>query len=373
MSNPSIKILSWNTCWGCQKADQTSINDGTSTFLANQCYELKQPNKVPLCQDNVEKLIIPNTSAELYDIIFLQEYVKTSLEDKLVAEGYDLCKGQVMDEGIATFFKADRFKKLNTTDIIDNIQTDGKAGRGFQIIFVQDKKTKEYYALLNIHNGKKIVDSYKNGLQARISAILHNKISVLNRVLSSEKLIKYIHVIFGGDFNDGPENEPKDTKSTDVDNFRNYWKGIKPFSQLSKSTYSVVNGLRNVNVSTKKLIPPPKTCCTGRVFIRNPHIANATNVKMQKTTEEAKAAKDNITDREGDKLYGDYILISDGLKYVDDVKIVDNQMNPSSDHLAVTCTINLVDSMPKTAQPYSTNNKYLKYKNKYLNLKKLIN
>jgi len=159
-----IKILSWNTCWGCQKADETSKNDKTSVVLATKCAKLKNdmenPYNTPPCEDNVEKLILEPNPIQ-YDIIFLQEYVKTSLEDKLVSGGYDLCQGNVAGEGIATFFKTDRFKKLNTTDIIDNIQTDGTGGRGFQIIFVQDKKTNAYYILMNIHNGKQIKESYK--------------------------------------------------------------------------------------------------------------------------------------------------------------------------------------------------------------------
>ena len=369
MSNP-IKILSWNTCWGCQKADETSKNDATSTFLANQCYKLKQSTKVPQCQDNVEKLIIPNATNE-YDIIFLQEYVKTSLEDTLIKRGYDLCKGQVMDEGIATFFKADRFKKLNTTDIIDNIQTDGKAGRGFQIIFVQDKMTNEYYALLNIHNGKKIKESYKDGLEKRISIILNDNIEVLEQVVTNYHTINNFNIIFGGDFNDGGDNERADIN---VDITRNYWKGLKPFSWLETSLISsspnvkrVITNLTNIEVKIQgdaKNYIPPKTCCTGRTGIRS----KTPDDKGTQGETSALAPKD----REGDNLYGDYILISEGLEYKEPIQTLPEQQNPSADHLAVTCTIKLKQT---TGGSITSNylDKYLKYKNKYLSLKKLIN
>jgi hypothetical protein len=368
MSVP-IKILSWNTCWGCQKADETSKNDGTSVVLATKCAELKNnmknPHDTPPCEYNVEKLILEPIQ---YDIIFLQEYVKTSLEDKLVSKGYDLCQGNVAGEGIATFFKTDRFKKLNTTDIIDNIQTDGKGGRGFQIIFVQDKKTQAYYILMNIHNGKRIKESYKEGLETRISTILNNKIEVLERVVKDNpNIINGINIIFGGDFNDGGDNEPKDMKPEDVDKYRNYWKGLMPFSYLDPivtSLENVKNVIKKLNTMKVKIqgkdssYAPPKTCCTGRVFVRSEPVE----------TDDAKEAQGNDKDREGDKLYGDYILINNALEYKEEIQTLPEQQNPSADHLAVTCTISLTQIKGGSIINYL--DKYLKYKNKYLNLKK---
>ncbi len=62
----NLKILSWNICWGCMKADHTSHLDTTAQFLAEKCVEIQE------CLNNVAKLI----NNDKYDIIGLQEAAK---------------------------------------------------------------------------------------------------------------------------------------------------------------------------------------------------------------------------------------------------------------------------------------------------------
>ena len=68
MSN-QLKILSWNLCWGCMKADHTSQHDVTARTLALECLKTKDTNN---CLNNVVKLI----ENDSYDFIGLQEAAK---------------------------------------------------------------------------------------------------------------------------------------------------------------------------------------------------------------------------------------------------------------------------------------------------------
>ena len=50
----NLKILSWNICWGCMKADDTSVGDRSALALAEKCVEIQE------CLNNVAKLIMIN-------------------------------------------------------------------------------------------------------------------------------------------------------------------------------------------------------------------------------------------------------------------------------------------------------------------------
>jgi endonuclease/exonuclease/phosphatase family metal-dependent hydrolase len=103
------------------------------------------------------------------------------------------------------------------------------------------------------------------------------------------------HVIVAGDFNDHGTQE--------------FWR-----------TGLMIKGQ---NVTSKGIQPPP-TCCTpmaGNTLLRSP--SNNT-----------------------DTLYGDYILISDGLRYRQGNRIppqfnIDAMSNPTSDHLPIEASIDI--------------------------------
>ena len=64
----TLKILSWNICWGCMAADHTSKKDGTAYDLALECEKINK-NNAHVCLNNVKDLL----NAEAYDFIGLQE------------------------------------------------------------------------------------------------------------------------------------------------------------------------------------------------------------------------------------------------------------------------------------------------------------
>ena len=61
-----MKILSWNICWGCMAADESSEYDLTAAKLAVVCQENKVAGK-PTCLFNVVDFIKKSD----YDLIAL--------------------------------------------------------------------------------------------------------------------------------------------------------------------------------------------------------------------------------------------------------------------------------------------------------------
>lgn len=102
----NLKILSWNICWGCMTADDTSHLDTTAQVLAEKCA------RTQVCLTNVAKLI----DNDEYDIIGLQEATKyndiilksKNLQEMGCVHHALYIKGNTID--LTTFYNKQKFK-----------------------------------------------------------------------------------------------------------------------------------------------------------------------------------------------------------------------------------------------------------------------
>jgi len=300
-----LKILSWNICWECMSANQTS------NTLAIYC-----KNNKNTCLLNVVDLI----DQEEYDIIGLQEAAKYNViiseSDKLRKMGcihHALNKNSIVD--LTTFYNIQKFKVLAVK--VGNLFN--KQGRPYHIIFLQHNKTSDKYIIINLHNGHydRTKSEYfsKDYLEKTLGADIENLFIVDSSKtqkdfmnIENEKLSNGSHLftentfktIVLGDFNDNAGE--------------NYWQGLQPF----KINTSFQN-LSSIVVSSQKT-KPPKTCCTGHSSLR--------------------------TADDKDFSIGDYILIDANLKYSTHNTIVQYFMDNiktklTSDHKPVYAIIKI--------------------------------
>ena len=325
-----MNILTYNVCWGCMAANETSSKNVTAYNLAKKCKDLsnKSSGSHP-CLDNVTNILINGN----YDIIGLQEVVNFNIiYDKLKGKKniYNYVHSKVINKqnihiNIVTIYDKNKYKILyiksgNIETIDKNIgRTDRKElvedGRPYQILFLNRIIDSKKFIFINLHNGHNIS---KDILIKNLSYNLNNVFNVIgtsqninNADMYSEKY-KYIdiittrdfldknniHVIVAGDFNDHGRF--------------NYWDELKIFNN------SKIPELSEISVSSQSFEPPPKSCCqTKRVNTMDP-------------------------------FYGDYILISENLKYITNNKIpTDFNPNhnkcPTSDHMPIMAKIDFVN------------------------------
>jgi hypothetical protein len=282
-------------------ANNTSQYDGTAQPLANKCHDLHEKTKQNTCLLNVANFI--DKECHDYDFIGTQENGNweelNSASNTLSKMGYIVHltnKGMVK---FVTYYNPDRYTLLGgkVGDLI--IPSPKEEGRPYQILFFVDKQTKKDILFINVHN------SHNNG-RTRIKTNFRDIASGFmmkkgeqsinlesnygNDDITSLIKDKTFYVMMTGDHND--HGNIKESK---------YWKGIKPFEL---SNYP---NLKNIKLSTNN-VEPPFTCCD--------------------TTRKKK---------NGDFRYGDYILISDNLKFIKNNTIstieYDSDNYPTSDHL----------------------------------------
>ena len=319
----NLKILSWNICWGCMKADDTSAGDGTARFLAQECKQSQ------LCLQNVVELI----NYEEYDIIGLQEAAKyadiINRSPRLRTMGcihhtLHISRGRIIvDIDLTTFYNTEKFKVMAVK--VGNIDEFDQDGRPYHIIFLEHTNTSDKYIIINLHNAHSIS---KNDLQRRLS----NNIDTLFIVDPVNRNKDFMNIEDMG-VSDGSQLFEDNTFKTIVlgdfnDHGRgNYWRGLQPFSNTS------FQNLRSIVVSSQT-IPPPYTCCTGKNSLR--------------------------TAGDRDDLFGDYILIDNSLNYSTPNTIVKYFMDNiktklSSDHKPVFAIIEIlavpVEVPPAAAVP----------------------
>ena len=310
----NLKILSWNICWGCMKADDTSHLDTTAQFLAGKCVEIQE------CLNNVAKLI----NNENYDIIGLQEAAKYN--DIIFKSGNLQKMGSIHHTlrigenkiDLITFYNKQKFKVLAVK--VGNIDTSNQEGRPYHIIFLQHTRTPDKYIIINLQNGRG-TDYEKELLEKRLSTDINNLyivnpsdknkdfMNIEDRKLrdGSTLLNNTFKTIILGDFNEEGED---------------YWRGLQPFKHTS------FQNLRSIVVSSKT-IEPPKTCCTGS------SLRTAGNM---------------------DYFIGDYILIDDSLEYSQSNTIVDyftdhSATELSSDHKPVYAIIKIPNAALAVVSP----------------------
>lgn len=302
----SIKVLTYNLCWGCMNADNSSKSDRTAKVLATTCELLRNTNNNNhVCLKNVAEFI--DNKCQDYDFIGTQENgnyeVLNNTSFVLKGMGY---VSHFVNKGRAkfvTYYNTSRYILLGgkVGDLI--IKNSTAKGRPYQILFFEDNKTKNNIIFINVHNShhdgrKRILENFKeltNGFLANGQTNINLKSNYGNFDISNLITDKQFKIIMAGDHND---------HSTDESNFH---QGIKPFAN------SKYPNLKDINLSTQSHIPPKSCCDTQR------------------------------TKQHRDFRYSDYILISDNLEFITPNKIADIEYDsviyPTSDHLPVIAEI----------------------------------
>lgn len=402
-----LNVLSWNICFGCMYANEKSKSDVTALVIAEYCKTKNKETNTHECLNNVIKFINNGN----YDLIGLQEVVETINWDEIISRNTNLQKmayvfntvnfkfnGKDPDlaASMVTLYNKERFTLIAAT--VGNLSTDKFDGRPYQMLYLNDNTTNDKYLMINLHNGK-FDPFHKEELEKKFSTFINQPVGYLNQNnIHSLKLddkktsLREIicetipHVICLGDFNDGPYQHKKyindfklrkEPTYSDLntrkefmryrkaqlgkDYLEKYWQGL----QLFKNSESILN---KIIINTKG-IEPPKTCCTGKEFLRgflNPKTGKLEPANVFSNDDYTPFDKAQIDKNDdGDKDFGDYILISNGLDY-DHTFITAHNVGASSDHKPVSCKITV-------SRESSDFKKYLIYKNKYLKLKNISN
>ena len=291
-----IYCLTWNICWGCMSANETSKFDVTAKALAEYCV------KTQSCLSNVTKVL-----QHPYDIIALQEVVHPDIIQHFpyhcINTSIQNSKGAFVT--ITTFYK-----KYTPIQVYFGIVTDLNDVRPYQIILFEYNRLRFYF--INIHNAHGVS-------REQLERVLHsNKLCFtptqdVNMVLpyspDMEPLLqnicppfdvngmhffhkkKPVHpIIMAGDFNDNNEED------------KNYWKGLY---------------VNSVQIQSPD---PPPTCCTPT----------------------KRALELRRDDYNNDTKSGDYILSNGTFTVNNRVPIhfnYDAMTFPTSDHLPVEAVI----------------------------------
>lgn len=305
----NIDILSYNLSWGCM----TPSNKNNSVKkLSQYCVEKTKNKKTSICLENALKIIDDNENP--YSFIGLQEaskyYILIKKSKKLQEMKYihSNTLNNNLGENLITFYNQRKYKLLffKTDTLLKN-------DRPVHILFFKNQINNTNLILINLHSYH-----YTNNENKKLNKILSDLLDIKNNILGTiidekikpknfknninkqiinEKILdlKNPNIIIMGDWNDHKKY--------------NYWKSFKPFE------YTKINEIKNIIVKSKK---PPNTCCVGKKSLRP----------------DSK-----------DKLYGDYILISDNLKFKKE-NFIPKKYNlfnaykfPTSDHLPIKAII----------------------------------
>jgi len=338
MENQSLKLCSWNICFGCMTSKDPVI-DRSARHLAEYCTKKYKETGKNICLDNVVNVL----NKKKYDFIGLQEAtngINIYKQLKTIYPSYRYTHSHCGPAEIITIYDSDKF-------VLDYITCGDlgytEKGRPYQILFLTKIDTKHKIILVNLHSPHEFGNSVKRNFSRMLSndlpksynnnGLKFNLCNLLNRDNISEYINKYandFNTIIMGDFNDHG-------------NF-NIWTGFKLFKYLENN-----NNIKKIsNILVKSFKQPPKTCCVGHVNKRS--------------------------EKNKDSFYGDYILIDPTkMEYIkeniilktDHINIFDGEKFPTSDHLPIYSEIKFLDS-----NVY--HKKYLKYKYKYLLLKNIL-
>ena len=217
-----------------------------------------------------------------------------------------------LGEDLITFYNSRIYKLLffKTDTLLKN-------DRPVHILFLKNLINNKNLIVINMHSYH-----YKNNEKKELDKILSNKLNIKNDILGiivnkDSKNKNYKNINYKNNINK-INKEILDLKNPNIiimgdwNDHKNYdyWKSFKPFK------YTKINQIKNIIVKSSK---PPKTCCVGKKSLRP-------DTK--------------------DKLYGDYILISDNLKFKKknfipkNYDLFDAYKFPTSDHLPVKAIIN---------------------------------
>ena len=321
-SNTEIRVLSYNTCWGCMLGNKRGLFNSTAKALAEKCIKPRTKKSSGgsgrSCLQTVADHIDNASPGHQLDFVGTQESANweklqrsSRVLRKMTAVHHLTSNGIVH---LATFYNHLRWQ-LDAVKVGDLIHTapgsnKPETGRPYHILYLTERDNpSNKYIVINIHNGHQGgADRLIRNLSADPdSAIMHiaggkeldtkKESAIYRQVIAGQKF----RVIMLGDFNDGNKDQ--------------YYKGLRPFAK------SGISELKALRVSSQG-VKPPRTCCTpsrGTSHIRR-------GLGIQDKPERN----------------GDYILISDGLEYVKPTHTptgsgldYDARVSPASDHLPV--------------------------------------
>jgi hypothetical protein len=301
-----INILSWNISWEAM----TGTSKLNMKPLVGRCGS-KLANNLNQCGQNVVNYI--DTSPINYDFVAFQEaskwwHIYNNSTKLKTMDGYVHHKQDKSE--LVTFYDSKKYQLqvFKTGNINVNEST---SNRPYHILYLTGKSDGQHYIFINLHNEHHLT---KDKLEAKISENMnHVKIPTSQKIQNAETIPVTIshpilwsdnyNLIVAGDFNDH--------------SFNDCWKHLTPFlkssfPQLSKLTVKVPK-------------QPPNTCCD--------------------------------VDRKSlsDKMYGDYILVSDSLKIIKDNYISlhynpDSSVFPTSDHIPIQIELDIISPVTTTPQ-----------------------
>lgn len=325
-SDKMIRVLSYNTCWGCMLGNKQGLFNSTAKALAKKCIKPRTQKSAgghgKSCLQTVADHIDNSSPDHLLDFVGTQESANweklqrsSRVLRKMTAIHHLTSNGIVH---LVTFYNHRRWRldAVKVGDLIHTAPDSNKpeTGRPYHILYLTDRTdTTQKYIVINLHNGHqggadRLIRNLSKNPDSAITDIangkeLETKIekAIYRQVITGQKF----HVIMMGDFNDG--------------NKEKYFKGIRPFAK------SGISELKALRVSSQG-ITPPRTCCTPSSGTN--HIRQGLGIQVKP------------------ELNGDYILISDNLEYVEPTYIpigpgisYDARVNPASDHLPVMAII----------------------------------
>jgi hypothetical protein len=324
-----IRALSYNVCWGCMLGNSKGMFNSTAKSLAEKCAKTKKAmsaRRQPCIRTVADHIDYASPDYQL-DFVGTQESANWSrlqrssrVLRKMTAVHHLTSNGVVH---LATFYNPRRWRldAVKVGDLLHKAPDKDKpeTGRPYHILYLTDMTAHSTddskYIVINIHNGhkggaKRLIRNLSANPDRAITNLSNGggreldrqkEQAIYNSVIKGNKF----RIIMLGDFNDGDKDQ--------------YYKGLRPFSA---SGFSELKALR---VSSHG-IKPPRTCCTpsdGSSDIRR-------GVGKQAKRE----------------YNGDYILIGDGLEYVEPTHIptgsgllYDARKYPASDHLPVMAVI----------------------------------
>lgn len=275
-----FKAMTYNICWGCMSANETSKFDSTARDLAVSC----QRKGKDVCMDKVVEIIIDNIPGGL-DFICLQEAARWRDIYGKLPKNYGFChslvkleRGAVAD--LATFYDKTKYvvKYASSGDLNQGIGRPGD-GRPWHVLFMESlTNPAKRIILLNLHDGHR-TNAATNTV--KISAGISHCVPVTSTEMEN------IPEGAGGDISAYlQELEPSAYSAIMLGDFNDH--GHKDYFRTGVTPFSGTT-IKGIRFGWQQNDEPCGTCCHSR--------------------------EDKYIES-GFYLYGDYILTSENVKQI---------------------------------------------------------
>ena len=188
-TNDFIRLLTYNVCWERMDGElgPKSKTDGKKCLRKNK----------NICRHNVVNYIKYISKEEKLDIICLQEETNINKDSKLPLFHHYYTKGD--KESMITYWNKKKYQVISKYHTDFEIDDKWNKNRPIQILFLQNKSTKQITILFNIHAGHDTWNDFTNFIK------------IINKIEFTKKEKDYLkkrRIIICGDFNN--ENPIKD-------------------------------------------------------------------------------------------------------------------------------------------------------------------